>query len=78
MAPVEPLDVEIGESEVLLPAGTISSMLEGTIVVQVIFCIPSLFPHNSLSLAMSHCCALGTCYHKAGTGIDACLFPVCT
>ena len=36
MTPVEPLDVEIGESEVLLPAGTISSMLEGTIVVQVI------------------------------------------
>ena len=35
MAPVEPLDVEIGEGEVLLPAGMVSSMLEGTIVVQV-------------------------------------------
>lgn len=35
LAPVEPLDVEIGEFEVLLPAGIISSMLEGTIVVQV-------------------------------------------
>ena len=39
LAPVEPLDVKIGESEVLLPAGTISSMLEGTIVVQVSSCM---------------------------------------
>ena len=35
LPPVEPLDVEIGESETLLPAGTVSSILEGTIVVQV-------------------------------------------
>ena len=35
LLPVEPLDVEIGESETLLPAGTVSSILEGTIVVQV-------------------------------------------
>ncbi|KAL0037235.1 hypothetical protein WJX79_007787 [Trebouxia sp. C0005] len=34
LAPVEPLHVEIGESEPLLAAGTISSILEGTIVVQ--------------------------------------------
>jgi len=33
---VEPLHVEIGESEPLLAAGTISSILEGTIIVQVL------------------------------------------
>ena len=40
MQPVEPLNVEIGESEALLPAGSISSLLDGTIVVQVglMFC----------------------------------------
>ena len=37
--PVEPLDVEIGEAEALLPAGTISSILEGTIVVQVCYLV---------------------------------------
>ena len=36
LAPLEPLDVEIGESDTLLPAGTVSSILEGTIVVQVV------------------------------------------
>ncbi len=36
LVPVEPLHVEIGESEPLLSAGTISSILEGTIVVQVL------------------------------------------
>lgn len=35
LPPVEPLDVDIGESETLLSAGTVSSILEGTIVVQV-------------------------------------------
>ncbi len=35
LPPLEPLDVEIGESEALLAAGTISSIMEGTIVVQV-------------------------------------------
>lgn len=38
LTPVEPLHVEIGPAEVLLPAGTISNMLEGTIVVQVSLC----------------------------------------
>lgn len=35
LPPLEPLNVEIGESESLLAAGTVSSILEGTIVVQV-------------------------------------------
>ncbi|KAL3149890.1 hypothetical protein ABBQ38_013255 [Trebouxia sp. C0009 RCD-2024] len=34
LPPVKPLDVVIGESEALLPAGTVSSILDGTIVVQ--------------------------------------------
>lgn len=48
LPPVEPLNVEIGESETLLPAGTVSSILEGTIVVQVLrltqpFCLGASF-----------------------------------
>lgn len=42
LPPVKPLDVVIGESEALLPAGTVSSILDGTIVVQVTHSFPSL------------------------------------
>lgn len=42
LPPVKPLDVVIGESEALLPAGTVSSILEGTIVVQVTHSFNSL------------------------------------
>ena len=70
LPPVEPLDVEIGESETLLPAGTVSSMLEGTIVVQVHrltppFCLGASFYLRPAGVAciymlscllVAHCC----------------------
>ena len=50
LPPLEPLNVEVGESEALLPAGTISSILEGTIVVQV---CPSLAALSLVPVSMS-------------------------
>lgn len=50
LPPVEPLHVEIGESESLLAAGTVSSILEGTIVVQVP-CRTLSFGSNTISVA---------------------------
>ena len=52
LLPVEPLDVQIGESETLLPAGTVSSILEGTIVVQV----PRLTPPSYLAVQLCDAC----------------------
>ena len=54
--------MEIGPAEVLLPAGTISSMLEGTIVVQVSFCtLPTKLPQYSLSNLRISVVKLCTC-----------------
>lgn len=69
IAPVEPLEVEIGEAEVLLPAGNISSMLEGTIVVQV---TPLSFLCTRASLHLLHPTDRPKQRQGHGCGMSAC------
>ena len=44
LPPVEPLDVDITADDTLLPAGTISAVIDSQIVVQVATAVHSLAP----------------------------------